>query len=217
MSWESTASYYRLLNEMTAAIAGPWEQPRLLIDSVNFADVVALQHEGDWVATGELLAASARRLEAAGADVLAICANTMHRNAEEVRDAVRIPLVDIRDALATQIAGLGARSVALLGTRYLWSDSSYDRRLEQLGLRVVKPTASQAEELHTIIYDELTRGRIETRSRDRFMEIASDCRERGGDVVGLCCTEFGLLVDAETAPWPCVDSTVAHVRALLQV
>lgn len=216
LSWESTSSYYRLLNEITADQRGAWHQPRVLIDSLDFSEIVGLQQRGDWISSGRVLADSARRLERAGADVLAICANTMHRNFSEVAASVAIPLVDIRDAMVYEVRALGAGSISLLGTKYLMEDNFYAVTFEAAGVRVVKPDSTQIEELQTMIFQELTQGIISARTRDRFVEIASECRTRGGEVVALCCTEFGLLVDAANAPWPFVDSTTAHVNALLR-
>jgi len=215
MSWESTASYYRLLNEATSAQMGPWHQPPVLIDSLDFSQIVELQEAADWGATGRLLADSARRLEAGGAEVLGICANTMHRNLRDVQDAVSVPVLDIRDAMVRAVTALGASSVSLLGTKYLLEEDFYSSHLERAGLHVVKPLDGQVDELQAIIFDELTQGVVTESSRARFLAIADDCRSRGGEVVGLCCTEFGLLVDARLAPWPIADSTVAHVAALL--
>jgi aspartate racemase len=215
LSWESTAAYYRLLNQLTAQRRGAWQQPQVLIDSVNFADIVQFQLEGNWAATGEILAQSARRLESGGAEVLGISANTMHMNYDDVRRAVSIPVVDVRDAVAARVRALGHESISLLGTKYLAESDFYSSALEREGIRVIKPTPEQSEELQRIIYEELTQGVVTESSRGRFMEIADGCRTRGGDVVGLCCTEFGLLVDESNAPWPFVDSTIAHVEALL--
>jgi aspartate racemase len=215
LSWESTAAYYRTLNQMTAQRRGAWQQPEVLIDSVNFADIVQFQLAGDWAATGEIMAQSARRLECGGAEVLGICANTMHMNYDDVRRAVSIPVVDVRDAVAARVRGMGHESISLLGTKYIIESDFYSSAVEREGIRVVKPTPDQTQELHRIIYEELTQGLVTKSSRGRFLEIAGDCRSRGGDVVGLCCTEFGLLVDESNAPWPFVDSTVAHVAALL--
>jgi aspartate racemase len=216
MSWESTASYYRLLNEATSRRLGAWHQPAVLLDSLDFSQIVALQTVGDWDATGVLLADAARRLAAGGADLLAICANTMHVNLPEVRAAVDIPVLDVRDAMVAAIGALGAASVSLLGTRYLMTADFYTSHLERAGLRVVTPTAAQIDELHDMIFSELTQGVVTARSRARFLEIAEDCRARGGEVVGLCCTEFGLLFGEAGAAPPFVDSTVAHVDALLR-
>lgn len=215
MSWESTNTYYSLLNQLTAERSDPWVQPPLLIDSVNFGAIVALQQAGDWSGTGRVLADSARRLEAGGATVLGIGANTMHKNFQDVVDAVSIPVVDVRDAMVKSLEDLGATSLSLLGTRYVMEDDFYSSHLEGRGVTVVTPPADEKDELQAIIYDELTRGVVTEKTRQRFFEIAEGCRTRDGDIVGLCCTEFGMLVNVQNAPWPYIDSTVAHVRALL--
>jgi len=144
-SWESTAAYYRLLNLLTAQRRGEWQQPRVLIDSANFADIVPLQSAGNWAATGEILAETARRLERGGAEVLGICANTMHMNIDDVRRAVSIPVVDVRDAVAAKVRALGRDSISLLGTKYVIERDFYSSALEREGIRVVKPTPAQTE------------------------------------------------------------------------
>jgi aspartate racemase len=215
ISWESTSSYYSLLNKMTAQRLGAWQQPALLIDSLDFSEIVAYQQKGDWVTLGSILADAARRLERGGATVLGIGANTMHKNFDDVAAAVSIPVVDIRDALAREVKALGATSMSLLGTRYVIEDDFFSSHLERAGVTVVKPVGEQVDILQSMIFDELTQGLVREASRRAFVGIAEDCRSRGGSVVGLCCTEFGLLLDEGNAPWPVVDSTVAHVKALL--
>jgi aspartate racemase len=215
ISWESTRSYYTQLNELTAQRLGAWHQPRVLIDSLDFSEIVALQNDGDWQGSAEILRDSARRLERAGATVLAISANTMHVNYEEVAGSVDIPVLDIRDAIVWELRAMGADSLSLLGTKYLMENDFYSSHLERAQIRVVKPTRSQGEELQAMIFEELTQGIVTETSRATFLEIAEDCRSRGGEVVGLCCTEFGMFFGDEEAPWRFVDSTEAHVKALL--
>ncbi len=213
LSWESTASYYRYFNELYAG-ANEWSQPQLVIDSVDFGAIVPLQREGDWDATGEILAASAQRLERAGATVLGIGANTMHRNFARVQRAVTIPLVDVRDAVAKESLGRGHHTIALLGTKYLIEGEFYSDRLRDLGVTAIKPTEEQTERLQFIIFSELTRGVVTKGSRAYLREVASSCLDRGASIVGLCCTEFGMLMSEDEA-FPVIDSTKAHVRALL--
>jgi aspartate racemase len=215
LSWESTGLYYSLLNQRAARERGPWKQPRLIIDSVDFSEIVGYQEAGDWAATGAVLVDSARRLEAGAATVLAICANTMHVNYDEVAAAVSIPVVDIRSAMASELLAMGGTSLALLGTRYLLENDFYSAHLEAAGVRVIKPVDGQIEQLQAMIFDELTRGIVSERARNEFHAIAQDCQSRGAEVVGLCCTEFAMLVDQDSAPWPFIDSTSAHVKALL--
>jgi aspartate racemase len=212
LSWESTASYYRYFHELYAGGDNQWSAPEIIIDSVDFGAIVALQQIGDWVGTGRIVADAARRLEMAGATVLGIGANTMHINFDDVREAVAIPVIDVRDAVAGEVLARGYDALALLGTKYLIEGAFYSDRLEHLGVRVVKPNEEQTERLQTIIFNELTKGIVTDASRDYLNGVAQSCRERGANVVGLCCTEFGLLMDESDTV---VDSTRAHVRALL--
>jgi aspartate racemase len=216
LSWESTAIYYALLNRLTVEASGSWTQPLVLIDSVDFSEIVALQRADDWAGATSVLVDSALRLEAGGASVLAICANTMHISLDEIARAVNVPVIDVRDALVTEMRDLGASALTLLGTKYVTEGEFYAAHVERQGMKVITPLASEIDELQAMIYDELTQGIVSESSRSRFMEIANNCQERGGDVVGLCCTELGLYVNQANAPWPFIDSTVAHVRALLR-
>ncbi len=215
LSWESTSSYYRYLNEMFEGGLNEWSQPPLIIDSVDFGSIVTMQQKGDWDGTGEVLADSARRLERAGATVLGIGANTMHVNFDVVRDAVSIPVIDVRDEIAREVLALGHSSIALLGTKYLIDATFYSDRLASLGVVSVRPSTEQTNRLQTIIFDELTRGIVTNDSRRYLKAVALSCLNQGAQVVGLCCTEFGLLMNEE-ASFPVIDSTKAHVRALLK-
>ena len=214
MSWESTASYYRYLNESFGAGPNEWSKPDVTIDSIDFGSIVVCQQRDDWASTGAILADSARRLVRAGATVLAIAANTMHVNLDEVRAAVEVPVLDVREAIASECLALGHSSIALLGTRYLIERSFYSDRLEEMGVRCVRPTIEQRDRLQKIIFDELVRGIVNPESAAYLRRVTDDCLDRGAGVVGLCCTEFGMLMD-EGAPVPVIDSTQAHVRALL--
>lgn len=216
LSWESTSRYYTILNEVSIAEHGPWSQPAVIIDSLDFSQIVRFRRAGDWVALGRVLADSARRLEAGGATVLGIGANTMHRNFDDVVNAVSIPVVDVRDAMVKAVKSLGASAMTLLGTRYLIENSFYSSYLERAGVYVVKPDSSHVDELQAMIDDELVHGIASDRSRERFEAIINDCRSRGGDVIGVCSSEFALFVDEENPPWPFVDSIRVHVSALLE-
>ncbi len=212
VSWESTASYYKYFHELYAGGDNEWSAPEIIIDSIDFGSIVPLQKAGDWTGTGRVMTAAARRLETAGATVLGIGANTMHKNFDDVRRAVSIPVVDVRDAVASEVLTRGYDCVALLGTKYLIEGTFYSDRLEDLGVRCVKPNDVQTERLQALIFDELTKGVVTDSSRDYLNEVATSCHERGAQVTGLCCTEFGLLI-AESDAF--IDSTRAHVRALL--
>jgi aspartate racemase len=212
LSWESTASYYKYFHELYVSGDNEWSAPEIIIDSVDFGAIVALQQVGDWEGTGRIVADAARRLEMAGATVLGIGANTMHKNFDDVARAVAIPVVDVRDAVASEVLDRGFDTLALLGTKYLIDGDFYSDRLETLGVHCVKPNDEQTERLQAIIYNELTKGIVTDASRHYLQEVASSCRERGAQVIGLCCTEFGLLMSESATV---VDSTRAHVRALL--
>jgi aspartate racemase len=215
MSWESTRTYYTLLNELTAESRGPWHQPPVLIDSLDFSEIVRLQQAGDWNATGRLLVASAQRLERAGATVLAITANTMHVNYVDVASSTRLPVLDIREVIVDELRQRGATSMSLLGTKYIMEGDFFIEYFSNAGITTIVPEPDEQVELQRIIYEELTRGIVLADSRTSFLTVAEHCRRKGGDVVGLCCTEFGLLVDESTSAFPVIDSTRAHVRALL--
>lgn len=214
MSWESTSSYYTALHQLARSKTNAWSQPRVIIDSLDFGSIVPLQQSGDWDGTGRMLADSAKRLEGAGATVLAISANTMHINYEQVAAAVSIPVLDMRVAVANEVLASGHSSLALLGTKYLMTKDFYSNALEASGVRVVLPNTEQIDRLQSIIFEELTLGVIRSESRQYFHEVAAECRARGAEVIGLCCTEFGLLM-SEKESFPVIDSTMAHVRALL--
>lgn len=215
LSWESTASYYASFHELLGARAAPWTQPRLLIDSLNFAEVVEMQQRGAWDETGELLADSARRLVRGGASVIGIGANTMHVNFDAVESAVDVPVVDVRVAVAREARRHGG-SLALLATKYVIDGDFYAAPLEAAGLEVVRPDPDQVLELQRVIFDELTRGIVTSSGRESVRAVARDCVARGASAVGLCCTEFGLLISEDDQEFAVVDSTRAHVRALLE-
>ena len=215
MSWESTASYYAYANRLSRKEPSSWTQPRMVIDSIDFHDLATWSSEGNWDAVADLLVDSARRLEAAGASVIALAVNTPHIVADRVVVALSVPFVDIRDALIESLSTLGASSVAVLGTRYTMEEPFYATYLEERDIRVVIPTASEIDELHAMIYDELTLGIVRDATRERFAAIAVNCRNRGAEVVGLCCSEFGLVMEEDGAT-RVVDSMRAHVRALLR-
>ncbi len=185
----------------------------LILWSVDFAAVAALQAADDWDATGELLAEAARRLEAAGAEAILICANTMHINAPQVRAATTIPLIHIADATAAALKARGATRPLLLATRFTMEKAFYRDRLVELGLSPMVPEAGDRERLHAIIYDELCQGVIRSESRDEVVAIIARGQAAGADGIIFGCTEIGLLLDPAAMPMPTVDSAVAHVQA----
>lgn len=217
LSWESTAVYYRLLNERTRDALGPYHQPVVLVHSVDFSEVVPLQQAGDWPAAGAILAAAARGLVAAGAGVVGIGANTMHIVAADVAAALPpgVPLVSLIDATAQRCLEQGFTSVGLLGTAYTMEAPFYAAGLRAHGLEVLTPGAEDRAEVHRVVYEELVRGEVVEGSRHAFARVIGRLRSRGCTAVLLACTEFGLLELAELTDVPLVDTTSVHVDALL--
>ncbi len=217
-SWESTAVYYAMLNRGAAARLGPLRQPPLLLSSVDFAAVAALQSEGRWDELASAYADATRRLVAAGAEVIGILANTMHLVADDVAKAAGdAPLVHIVDATAEGARRAGATSVALLGTAYTMEQPFYADGLRARGLDVVVPDADDRAMLQRIVYDELTQGVVRPESRASLLAVVERCAERGAQAALLACTEFQMLAEPgdPDAVLPLVDTTREHVRALL--
>ena len=214
MSWESTAVYYRIINETVKAERGGLHSARVVLVSVDFAEIEACQAAGDWETAGVFLAAAARQVAMAGADFLVLCTNTMHRVAAAIEDAVTIPLLHIADATAEAIRRHGIPVVGLLGTRYTMEQDFYRGRLEERhGLEVVVPDDRDREIVDSVIYRELCLGEVKESSRQRFQEVIQRLVARGAGGVILGCTEIGLLVRAEDAPVPLFDTAEIHARA----
>ena len=214
MSWESTVPYYRTVNEVVKARLGGLHSAKVALLSVDFAEIERLQHAGDWAAAGELLAGSARALEAAGADFVVLCTNTMHKVADAIEAAVGIPLLHIADPTAAAIRAAGLRTVGLLGTRFTMEQDFYVGRLEgRHGLAVLTPPAEDRTLVHRVIYDELVLGRTLEPSRAAFRRVIEDLVARGAEGVILGCTEISLLVGPEDARGPLFDTTAIHATA----
>ena len=214
MSWESTVSYYQAFNRDVRARLGGLHSARVLLSSVDFAEIERLQHAGDWPATAKLLAVEARKLQAGGADFLLIGTNTMHKVAPEIEAAIEIPLLHIADATARQLLADGVQRVGLLGTRFTMEQDFYKGRLQTLfGLEVLVPPAAQRERVHSIIYDELCLGEILASSRAEYLAIIAGLAEAGAQAVILGCTEIALLVGDSKAAVPLYDTTAIHAEA----
>ncbi|WP_431024305.1 aspartate/glutamate racemase family protein [Halomonas sp. H5] len=213
MSWESTASYYRALNEGVKAALGGLHSAKLCLYSVDFATIERLQHAGNWQATAEILCEAARAVEAGGADFLMICTNTMHKVAPEIGASITIPLLHIADATAQRLAADGIRRVGLLGTRFTMEQDFYKGRLaEGFGIEVLVPDAEQRALVHEVIYAELCRGRVLESSRRHYLQIIAALHERGAEAVILGCTEIALLVQQAHTPVPLYDTTAIHAE-----
>lgn len=213
MSWESSAQYYRLLNELIGQRLGGLHSARCVLASVDFAEVERLQVAGEWDEAGRLLADTARGLEAAGADLLLLCTNTMHKVADQVQAAVGIPLLHLADATALAVRRAELSTVGLLGTAFTMEQDFYRDRLASHGLRVLVPPASARAEVHRIIYDELCHGVTRDASRQLYRNVISDLAQAGAEGVVLGCTEIELLIAATDSPVPVFPTTRLHAEA----
>ncbi|MEM8683388.1 MAG: aspartate/glutamate racemase family protein [Pseudomonadota bacterium] len=213
MSWESTALYYRLINEDIRARLGGLHSAKIALLSVDFHAIEALQANDDWAAAADALATSARQVEAAGAECLLICTNTMHLVAPAVAEAISIPLLHLADATAQQIRADGVDCVGLLGTRFTMEKDFYRERLEAQGLTVLTPDEDARRLVNDVIYNELCLGDLRDSSRAAFLEIIESLRARGAEAVIEGCTEIGLLVTPADTTMKLYDTTLIHAKA----
>jgi aspartate racemase len=214
MSWESSAEYYRIINEKVRDRLGALHSARCLMWSFDFAEIEALQHAGRWDKATELLVDAAQRLERGGADFMLICTNTMHRMADDVQAAVSIPLLHIADPTAERIKQAGFKRIGLLGTAFTMEQDFYKGRLAaRHGLDVIVPGEEDRRTVHRVIYDELVQGRVEANSRAAYRDIIARLIERGAEAIILGCTEIMLLVRPEDSAVPLFDTTAIHADA----
>jgi amino-acid racemase len=217
MSWESSAEYYRLINQETKRRLGGHHNARSLMLTVDFAEIEHLQHAGDWDALGGMLGDAARQLERGGADFVVLCTNTMHKLADCITTAVRIPLLHIADAVGSAIQSAGCQRVALLGTRFTMEEPFYaDRMRREFGIDNIIPDAKERQAIHDVIYNELCHGIIREESRAGFRGIIDRLRERGAEGVILGCTEIPLLISQADSTLPVFDSTAIHAAAAVE-
>ena len=214
MSWESTIPYYRIINETVRERLGGLHSARIILYSVDFHDIERLQQAGAWDEAGTILADAARALEAAGAEGLALCTNTMHKVAAAIEAAVAIPLLHIADPTAAAVKQAGIHTVGLLGTRFTMEQEFYRGRLaERHGLVVLIPDPADREIVHRVIYEELCQGDLRAESRAQYRAIMQRMVEAGADSIILGCTEIALLVGPDDAPVPLFDTTRLHARS----
>jgi len=214
MSWESSLEYYRIINQTVKKRLGGFHSAKCVMVSVDFAEIEALQHAGDWDALTKQMIDAVQQLVRGGADFTVICTNTMHKMADEIEAATPIPLLHITDAAATAIKAQGIHTVGLLGTRFTMEGDFYRVRLEKKhGLRVLLPDLERRKIIHRIIYEELVQGKILGLSRQDYLEIIADLQAHGSQGVILGCTEIPLLVKQSDVAIPIFDTTTLHAQA----
>ncbi|MER5298164.1 aspartate/glutamate racemase family protein [Streptomyces lasiicapitis] len=213
MSWESSAEYYRLLNELVRERLGGLHSARCVLHSVDFAEIERLQVAGEWERAGDVLAAAAKGLEAAGADLVLICTNTMHKVAGQVESVLSVPLLHLGDATAEAVRAAGVRRVGLLGTAFTMEQDFYRDRLASHGLEVLVPDEAGRDVVHRVIYEELCLGVVRDESRVAYQEVIAALVRDGAEGVILGCTEIELLIGQEHSPVPVFPTTRLHAEA----
>ena len=216
MSWESTQSYYRLINEGIKEKLGGLHSADILLHSVDLAPIATLQAQGRWEELGDIMLNSGKRLKAGGVDGILIATNTMHKVAEQVQAATSLPLIHIADATANVIKQQGLTKIALLGTQFTMTEDFYKQCLIDAGLQVLIPDTNARAEIHRIIYDELCQGQLLDSSRQYYQQVIESLAKQGAEGVILGCTEIGLLIKQADSPIPVFDTTVIHAAAAVQ-
>lgn len=212
MSWESTVTYYQIINETVKRRLGGLHSAELLMYSVDFYEIETCQASGDWEKTADILGSAAARLEKAGADFIVICTNTMHKVAPQIQARIGVPLVHIADAAAEALTGQGITKAALLGTKYTMTEHFYTQRLAEHGIEVLLPDDAAMQLVHDVIYNELCLGIISEQSKQNYIRIIGSLAERGAQGVILGCTEIGLLIGQGDTPLPVFDTTRIHAE-----
>jgi len=214
MSWESTASYYQLLNQGINKQLGGLHSAKLILNSVDFDEIEKLQHDGEWDRMGVILSDAAYGLQKAGAEGLIICTNTMHKLSNIISTNITIPILHIADATAQKLIANGVSSVGLLGTAFTMEQDFYKGRLvEKFGLEVLTPDAVHREMIHKIIYEELCLGKTIEASREYYSTVINSLAEQGAEAVILGCTEIGMLISQPDSVLPIYDTTLIHAEA----
>ncbi|OUQ17243.1 aspartate racemase [Lachnoclostridium sp. An14] len=210
MSWESTVTYYQMINEAVKRRLGGLHSAELVLYSVDFAEIEKCQAEGDWERSGEILGEAAAALERAGAEMILICTNTMHKVAPQIQANIQVPLVHIAEATADELNRRGIRRAALLGTKYTMTQDFYKAKLVDAGIEVLVPDEADMETVNDVIYQELCLGEIRAESKEKFLAIIRRLESQGAEGVILGCTEIGLLVKQEDVELPVFDTTLIH-------
>jgi aspartate racemase len=217
LSWYSTAQYYRVINEQVQERMGGHASASIALQSLDFSVVRAQQERGDWAAAGRLLADAGRRCQEAGADMVLICSNLMHRVADDVEAALDVPLLHIADAIADRARSRGHARLGVLGARWVMEEEFYVGRLARAGQSVTVPGAADRETVDRVIFEELTQGRVVDESRAAYAAIIGRLAEDGADAAVLGCTEIELLVAQADSPLPLIDSMRAHAEAAVEL
>lgn len=216
MSPESTVLYYQIINREVNRHLGGNNSANIVMHSVNFAEIAALQAQGNWQQAGVLLADSAQKLAQMGAEGLVLATNTMHKVADVIQAAVEIPLLHVVDATAAAIHAQGLDKVGLLGTRFTMSDGFYTQRMRELGITTVLPNEAQQAEIHRVIFEELCCNRFTDTAKRYYQQVVEDLQAQGAQGVILGCTEIGLLLQAQDCALPVWDSAVIHAMAAVE-
>lgn len=218
MSWESTASYYKEINERTKSLLGGLHSAKVCLYSVNFDEIEKLQEKGAWDEAAVILCEAAQAIEAAGADFLLICTNTMHKVAAEVQSSISIPLIHIADATAEILVADEVKCIGLLGTKFTMEQEFYKGRISgKYGIDVVIPNAEDRKVVHEIIYNELCLGEINPASRKKYLKVIDDLHTRGAEAVVLGCTEIALLIQQQDTHIPLYDTTRIHAEKAVEL
>ena len=212
MSWESTVTYYKIINETVKEKLGGLHSAKCILYSVDFQEIEECQANGNWQKSGEILGEAANNLEKAGADFIVICTNTMHKVVNQIKEKISIPILHIAEMTAEKILEKGLKNIALLGTKYTMEQDFYKSKLIEKGINVIIPDKNDVEIINKVIYDELCLGIINSNSKKKFLEIVDKLRNKGAEGIILGCTEIGLLIKNEDTDVPLFDTAIIHAE-----
>ena len=212
MSWESTVTYYKIINETVKEKLGGLHSAKCILYSVDFQEIEECQANGNWEKSGEILGEAAYNLEKAGADFIVICTNTMHKVVNQIKEKISIPILHIAEMTAEKILEKGLKNIALLGTKYTMEQDFYKSKLIEKGINVIIPDKNDIEIINEVIYVELCLGTINSDSKKKFLEIVDKLRSKGAEGIILGCTEIGLLIKNEDTDVPLFDTAIIHAE-----
>ena len=212
MSWESTVTYYKIINETVKEKFGGLHSAKCILYSVDFQEIEECQANGNWEKSGEILGEAAYNLEKAGADFIVICTNTMHKVVNQIKEKISIPILHIAEMTAEKILEKGLKNIALLGTKYTMEQDFYKSKLIEKGINVIIPDKNDVEIINKVIYDELCLGIINSNSKKKFLEIVDKLRNKEAEGIILVCIEIGLLIKNEDTDVPLFDTAIIHAE-----